>query len=62
MPWFVCFEIAPATAFGIWERKGMTSDKLTHDEAVEEITPNMVRKYGHAIRLVDVYQYEENQE
>jgi hypothetical protein len=62
MPWFVCFEIAPKNAFGIWQRLGKTSDKLTADDAVAEIAPIMKRKYGEAIRLVDVYQYQENEQ
>lgn len=60
MPWFVCFEIAPKNAFGIWQRLGKTSDKETAEGAIAEITPVMKKKYGDAIRLVDVYQYQEN--
>jgi hypothetical protein len=62
MLWFVCFEIAPKNAFGIWERKGMTSFESSKDDAIAEITPAMVKKYGARIRLVDVFQYEENEQ
>ncbi len=62
MLWFVCFEIAPQNAFGIWERKGMTSQKSSRDDAIAEITQAMAEKYGPGIRLVDVFQYEENEQ
>ena len=61
MQWFVCFEIAPKTAFGIWERKGMTSTKSSRDDAIAEVTPSMVEKYGEEIRVVDVFQYQEKE-
>jgi hypothetical protein len=62
MLWFVCFEIAPKNAFGIWERKGMTSQKSSKDDAIAEITHDMAEKYGPGIRLVDVFQYEESEQ
>ena len=62
MVWFVCFDIAPMTAFGIWERKGMSSLASTQDEAIAEVKAAMEKKYGDGITLVDVFQYSENQE
>ena len=40
----------------------MTSDESSKDDAIAEITPAMVKKYGAGIRLVDVFQYEENEQ
>ena len=62
MVWFVCFDITPATAFGIWERKGMSSLASTKDEAIAEVKSTMEKKYGEGLTLIDVFQYSENQE
>ena len=61
MPWFVVFEFAPPTAFGIWARRGMSSGSESQDGAIEEIREAFCVRGETPSRLIDVFQYEENQ-
>jgi len=60
MPYFVCFDIAPPTAFGVWGRLGMSSTAETADDAILEVRASMTAKHGPLGEPADVYQYQEN--
>jgi hypothetical protein len=61
MPWFVCFDIAPPTAHGVWQRLGMSSTADSANAAVAEIRAAMSAKHGFDVgQPADVFQYQEN--
>lgn len=61
MVWFICFEIAPPNAFGVWERRGLSSGAESRDDAIEEVRAALMAKGFGPLHLFDVFQYEENQ-
>lgn len=61
MVWFVCFEVAPPTAFGIWERRGLSSGAESREDAIAEVREALTVEGLCPLRLFDVFQYEENQ-
>lgn len=61
MPWFVCFDVAPATAHGVWQRIGLSSTAITAEDAVAEVSAAMAVKHGPLGAPADVFQYKENE-
>lgn len=61
MPWFVVFEIAPPNAFGIWERRGLSSGAETKEAAIDEVREALFRQGCGPLHLKDVFQYRENE-
>ncbi|HSG62959.1 MAG TPA: hypothetical protein VLA24_16160 [Pseudomonadales bacterium] len=60
MPWFVCFDVAPATGHGVWQRIGLSSIADSAEDAVAEVRAAMAVKHGPLGEPADVFQYQEN--
>lgn len=62
MPWFVCFDFPPATAFGVFERRGNSYSAETREEAIQLAIEYWSSRGIDVSRYrVDSFQYHENE-